>query len=312
MSSIVVLTSMLHTAQTNLFHIGGPILISISTIGCILNLLVFTRHHLRKNPCSICFIVLNITHILYTFLSFLPAILQVGYNIDPSASNLIVCRCRYYFGFVLASLERYYLVLASIDRALVTSKAFQIRRWSNSLFISISIGSITLFWIVFHTHALINTNIFPYDLNLFVCASNPGVYSTFITFYSLIFHGIIPPLLMIIFGMITMKNIRRLQRVSAVTLTSEMTGISRRRNLNSKERQMAVMLLSEILIYVTFGCLTPIYLVYEQITVYTLKSIEQLVSIVLLFILFIPYSIDFYINYIVSKNFRKEIKKIFK
>lgn len=247
----------------------------------------------------------------------LPAVLQIGYNVDPSASNLIACRCRYYFGFVLASLERYYLVLASIDRALVTSTTFQIRRWSNSRFISVAIGSMTLFWIVFHIHALINTNIFPYGPNLFICASNPGGYSVFISFYSLIFHGIIPPLLMIIFGLTTMQNIRRLRQIGTVTRTNEMPGISRHRNLNSKERQMVIMLLSEILIYVIFGCLSSIYLVYGQITHYKLKSIEQqtieqLLSIILLFILFIPYSIDFYTNYIVSKNFRKEIKKIFK
>lgn len=104
-SYISISTSKLNQTEKNLFEIGGPILILISSIGCILNLLVFTQKKLRKNPCIRCFIALNIVHILYTYLSFTPAIFQIGYNIDPSASNLIFCRCRYYFGFVFASLE---------------------------------------------------------------------------------------------------------------------------------------------------------------------------------------------------------------
>jgi hypothetical protein len=70
MSSIGVLTSMLNDAQKNLFRIGGPILMVISTIGCLFNLIVFTRYYLRKNPCTMYFIALNITHILYTFFIF--------------------------------------------------------------------------------------------------------------------------------------------------------------------------------------------------------------------------------------------------
>lgn len=318
MATIGIFTSMLNQTQKNLFSIGGPILIFISTLGCILNLMVFTRHNLRKNPCIMCFIALNIVHILYTYLSLVPAILQIGYNIDPSAYNLILCRCRYYFAFVLASLERFYLILASIDRALVTSTKFCIRKWSDTHFIGICISSLTLFWILFHIHALFYTNIYKYDENILICASNSGIYSIFIRFYSLIFNGILPPLLMIIFGLLTIKNIRRIRRIDIHmnVLTNKIRMISFSRLFHKKDRQMIIMLLAELIIYICFSSISSIYLLYQQITEYELKSnekqmIEHFFSTILLFIHFIPYSINFYINLFVSKNFRHEMKNFF-
>jgi hypothetical protein len=320
MSSITILTSTLNDAQKDLFYIGGPILMFISTLGCSLNLIVFTRRHLRKNPCSMCFIALNINHILYTFLCLIPAILQIGYNINPSAYNLIFCRCRYYLAFVLASLERFYLILACIDRTLITSARFRIKKWSNTHFIGICIGSLILFWILFHIHALINTNIFEYELNIFICAPNSGLYSILISFYSLIFNDIITPILMITFGLLTVKNIRQVRRIGidirVGVLKNEVRLVPYSQTLNAKERQMIILLFIELLVYIIFSFMNPIYLLYKQLTEYELGSIkkqmiEQFISTILLFITFIPYSINFYINLLVSKAFRKEIKKIF-
>ncbi|UJR32951.1 hypothetical protein I4U23_020414 [Adineta vaga] len=318
MSAIGILTSMLNDAQRNLFHFGGLILMFISTFGCLCNLIVFLQPHLRKNPCTMCFIALNVIHILYTIFSLIPAILQLGYQIDPSASNLVFCRLRYYLAFVLSSLERFCLILASIDRALATSSTFAIRKWSNSYTVGICIISLTLFWSLFHIHALIYTNILQYGSNIFLCASDLGMYTVFVTYYSLVFNGMLPPLTMIIFGILTMRNIHRVRRLGIVVdiTTNVRRTQPQARVFNKKERQMAIMLLSELFIYIIFSCMSPIILLYRLITQYQPKSlemqmIEQFISSIIVFILFIPYSINFYLNIMASKTFRKEILKIF-
>ncbi|CAF0942185.1 unnamed protein product [Adineta steineri] len=112
----------LANANVNLYKIGGPILISVGTVSCIINLTVFSKKTLRKNPCSIYLIACNVTNFLLIYTSILMATLGTGYSIDPSAHNSIVCRLRYYITLVCDVLNPSYLILAAFDRILVTSR----------------------------------------------------------------------------------------------------------------------------------------------------------------------------------------------
>jgi multisubunit Na+/H+ antiporter MnhB subunit len=94
--------TLLSYIQQNVFQIGGPILIVIGSISCILNLMVFTKDTLRKHTCAMCFVAVNIINFLYTYLGLLLTTLAVGYDIDPSAISMIFCRFRYYIALVLA------------------------------------------------------------------------------------------------------------------------------------------------------------------------------------------------------------------
>ncbi|CAF4106380.1 unnamed protein product [Rotaria sordida] len=113
--------TLLYSIQQNILRIGGPILITMGSISCILNLMVFTKDTLRKNPCTICFVAINTINFLYFYLGLLFTTLAVGYNIDPSASNIAFCRFRYYVALIFACWESSCIILASIDRTLVTS-----------------------------------------------------------------------------------------------------------------------------------------------------------------------------------------------
>ena len=53
MSSDYAFIAYLVQIQTNFYRIGGPILMVIGTLSCILSFMVFMRKNLRKNPCSI-------------------------------------------------------------------------------------------------------------------------------------------------------------------------------------------------------------------------------------------------------------------
>jgi len=193
-------STLLYNAQTYLFQIGGPILLGLGTIGSVLNLLVFTRNTLRKNPCAICFVAGNIIDLLYLFMGFVPTFLLIGYNINLGPRNLVYCRSLYYMGLILSSLGPSYIILASIDRTLLTSRNAGTRKRSTRRLAITCIIILALFWMIFHIHALIYMQILQYSVDYFICSFQPGAYTSFITYYSLIVIGISPPFLMIMFG----------------------------------------------------------------------------------------------------------------
>jgi hypothetical protein len=84
----------------------------------------------------------------------------------------------------------------------------------------------------------------------------------------------------------------------------------------SKDRQLALMLLMDVIIYGLFFSTFAIYLLYQQITQYNVKSsvqvqIETVVKNLEQFLATIPASTSFYTNLIASNTFRNEVKKVF-
>ncbi len=116
----------LESIQRNLYRFGGPILMIIDSVICILSFIVFIKKNLRKNPCSIHFEALSISRLLFIYSSVFFNMLLVGYDINPIAYNIIVCRYSIYAPFVFESLSSSYLFFASIDRILITSSNAQI------------------------------------------------------------------------------------------------------------------------------------------------------------------------------------------
>ena len=117
-------------AQTYLYRFGGPILMGVGSISCILNLIIFTKKKLRKNPCSVYFISLNIINFLYIYMPMLQSILLYGFNINFTASSSGFCRFHLYLTFLFDIVSPFYLILASVDRVLITSRNARTRQLS--------------------------------------------------------------------------------------------------------------------------------------------------------------------------------------
>jgi hypothetical protein len=115
---------------------------------------------------------------------------------------------------------------------------------------------------------------------------------------------------MIVFAVRTLKNLRR------VHIRPMAPGMVVMNTQRSKDRQLAIMLLTEILVYILFCSMTPIILIYTQSTQYQTKNtqqqaLEQFLQSLGYFLSFIPVSINFYINLAVSKTFRQKTIQIF-
>ena len=307
----------LHTVQKNLYQFAGPILMLIGNVSCILSCLVFSRKNLRKNPCSIYFIALSLSDLLFIYSSLFFAVLAIGYEIDPSKYNLGVCRFVIYSGFLFDSLSGSYLIIASIDRIFVTSPNARTRRLSTRRLALICIISITLIWALFHIHALILTSIQELTPNYFVCYFQPGLHATFIGYYTLI-KGVLQPIILIICGVWTVRNIRGTRRVQVPPISSitRNTAPHNQNSNTSKDRQLVLMLLIDIFISVVFGLMITIVFMYRQITQYQEKDYQEIqLEIFLLnvgtFSGNIPYCVGLYTKLIISKTFRKEFKNTF-
>jgi hypothetical protein len=121
------------------------------------------------------------------------------------------------------------------------------------------------------------------------------------------------PLLLIIFGLWAIKNVRRLGRVNPtlVKTTNVAADGNTSQTNHSKDRQLLRVMLVDVSIYLTFSCMMSVVLIYQLIiTDESPSAVEiQLRGFYLnvsIFISYIPVCIGFYNNLLISKAFRKD------
>jgi len=292
-------TTTLNYIQQEITRIGYPMCVLIGNIGGAIGLFVFLQKRMRKNPYGLFIIVYMIANILYVNFTILLQALSALFQINPSAQSSTFCRIEYYISFVLAVIPSYLLAMASIDRSFASSRNVHIRSRSTKRFAALMIGIICSFWIVFHVQAF-----FTADLELignlgFVCTFRLGISTIFAAYYNLICIGIIPPLLMIGFGIQILMNIRQ-NHVN-------------RTNLRNNRRSLILLLIIQVAIYLCLRLPASFYLIYKQITsVYQQTSnqiiIGQFIQSTAYFCQFMQVSISPLLN-LITKTFRKELKR---
>ncbi|CAF0857667.1 unnamed protein product [Adineta steineri] len=312
MSSEIDYIESLLSAQTYLFQYGGAFLICIGSIGCILSLIIFSKKNLRKNPCSVYFIAYNIASLFQICILLPNGMLAYGYSISTLTWSNSFCRFIYYSGYVVDILNSFYLILASIDRMLFTSRNARIRRYSNHrvAYTCIIVGTICS--MLFHSHALIFIKIIEIIPNYYVCYSSSNGYLAFTNYYELI-KVILIPTLMIICEVCTIKNIQSSHRARVIPLLTTVGNVVNPGR--SKDRQLIKMLLVNITVYIVFNLMSAIVYPYEQIVQYQTKSLAQsqmnsFLIIVSSFVYYIPIAISCYINLMVAKTFRNEMRNV--
>ena len=308
----------LSSIQKNLFVIGGPLIVTLGTICSVISLRVFSQKKLRKNPCAIYFLSINCSNLFFIYTSIFIVTLSLGYNIDLSSYSVVICRLIYYCSLLFDCLSSFYLILASIDRVLITSPNALTRQRSTCrlAYKCLIIG--TLFWMLFHSHTLILVDMQELAPGYFVCYFQSGLYTDLVGYYSTIFKGILMILLLIIFGIWTCKNLQNVNRnrIGPMVSTRGTTGGTTLGNdeniLRSKNRQFALMLLMEIFIYILFNSMLSIVGIYQQIAKdQTQTTFNFFIRIIGAFVSYTPLCANFLGNLFISKTFRTEVKRIF-
>ena len=275
-------------------------------IGNSLSCLVFLQRALRKNPCALYFLAASISNIVY--LSTLTSTMLDAWDETFNLMNTVSGVCKFTMLIILMSrtLSLWFIVLATIDRYLVSSPD-ENRRQMSSLkrsHQSIIIGCVLTLLMWGETFYCFDANLIGTPLKCFTTSSACRFYNDIsVTLMSIL----IPSIIMLIFGGLTIANIHRSrERINpSMSITNALPSRSRK-----TEQNLTRMLLTQILLIVILNLPQAIFTFYLTITFDQPKTPVQgtlngfIFNILLLFP-FISCSISFLLYTLAGKIFRQ-------
>jgi hypothetical protein len=105
------------------------------------------------------------------------------------------------------------------------------------------IAGVSTFWMLFSIHAMFGSTIYS-GPGYSYCYIEPGFYTLFVTLYAVINNYLLPPTLMVILGLLTIMNVRKIQR--------QVRPMTSQRHMQRKDRHLLRMLLFQVLANVIF------------------------------------------------------------
>ena len=271
-----------------------PILI-FGLIGNTLNILIFTRRSLVKNPCTIYFLSSTVVNINVLFFGCVIRSLRDGFHIDPMSTSLPFCRFRYYILHCSMVLSSWFTVLAGIDRYCISCRDHQRRQLSNRRYARYSVLLTTLICLALYSHVLGLFRIEQLQTGP-ECYARIGIYRIFYDFLYFATFSFTPPILMIFIGLATFRNIHH----SRMRVNPNGIPLPNGTQLNKRDRQLISMLLVQLVAIVI--CTLPIAIqkLYTTFTANLTKSAYRLATETLIVqitrqLLFLNSSTSFYV-----------------
>ncbi|CAF1577211.1 unnamed protein product [Adineta ricciae] len=289
-----------------------PLLI-FGTIGNILNVFILTRQSLRTNSCAFYFLSSTLANILCLWTGLLTRLLS-GYNLDPTAWSTVVCQIRFYITYMSLSLSACFLVYASVDRWASSSTNPNVRSFSRIHNARYMVIYTTLFACVFYGQTfycyVAVPNQFPVN-----CYCPNQVCRTYNDVLFLILFSMIPPMFMLSFGYMTIKNVQKIRQQVRPLSASLQASRQRHRLLKKKDHQMIMMLLVQVFFFVILVTPSGISKAYSTLTFNQLKDSLELTKENFFFqisvlILYINCCSAFYLYTLTGKIFRQEVKRL--
>ncbi|CAF0749562.1 unnamed protein product [Rotaria sp. Silwood1] len=278
----------------------------LGTTGLTLNTLIFTRPIFRQNSCVLYFLASTVANYFVVFFILPSRILSDGFDIDPGQYNLFYCKIRFYTYFTAKSLSSWFIVLACLDRKMSSSQNPHRRAFARLNVARWMIFFTTLIGLIFYSHVLIF-----YEIDQkHQCDARSGFYRVFNDSVYLIGYSLTPPLLMLLFGIWTIVNTRRLRRI--------VPRFSRRMpNINNQDHTLMLMLLLQVTLVTITSVPHAVQKLYSTLTLNVLKddltkAADNVFITVVRTISFFNHSCTFYLLTLSGKMFRQELYKIMK
>ncbi|CAF3562212.1 unnamed protein product [Rotaria socialis] len=175
-------------------------------IGNILNCFVLSQPNLRMNPCAYLFLISSIANIISITFGLATRVLS-GWHMDLAAQNVLICKCRAFVVFVSRTIAFWLIAYATIDRWFSSCILHQ-RRQMSSLKNSQRVTKI----IILASVLLYCQMIYCYDVNITAaplqCYGKNVLCRSLTDFTYATITVLSPLLIMCIFGLITISNIR--------------------------------------------------------------------------------------------------------
>ncbi|CAF1101676.1 unnamed protein product [Adineta steineri] len=295
-------SSIIASIQSDLTLYGYSITMVFGNIGNIFVVIILSRQ--RENACSIYLLSAAVVNIIYlTFYGFIQ-IFPVNYR-NVTTTAFVLCKIYLYIAGILGQLAKTLLVLASIDRFLVTNRHALVRGYSTPKRAKYLVFFGFIFWLLLSIHLPIMTTIVNGQ------CTGVGIYVTIRAIYVLIFVGLLPPIMLSIFGFLTYRNMRQLHNRIRPTANNADTPMQRR------DRDLLKLVISETVVYLITAGPYPLMFLETMISQYVVQNksiqysqIEVFMLNIVTFILFINSAAPFYTYIIASKSFRHDFTRI--
>ncbi len=294
------------------------ILLIVGVVGNILNCLVFLRKRLRSNPCSIFFVAASLANITVMIYFIIPTIYS-NYNSSPENVHLIYCKLRLYIRNVFLVISRSYLTLACVACYAQSSRNVRIRHFCRRKIILRIVFIVPIIWFIIPLHIPILTSI-----NNGKCQMWAGAAALYHSIYICFVAAILPTSLMMIFSLLTYKNLRKVLRnvhpMNNTVFGQEETvnPIPEQLRLRRSAYELSKMLLVQIIVYMIFTIPYPIQAVYNAIILIIGETSSDQRAAIENFTLFLTsaflgnfYSAASFFVFLTSSAFRKDLRKIF-
>lgn len=292
----------------------GIFIFLFGSIGNILNILVLSQRSLRSNPCALFFLVSSISNLI-AIQSGLTSRILSGWNMDLTANVLWLCKFRIFISFPSRTAAYWFILLATIDRWLLSSTNINRRQKSTLKNAQYSIVIVIILSIILYIHAPICYEISSSNVPLQcygktkTCRLSVDLMYGFITI-------LLPILLMNIFSLMTIFNIRRRKnsiRPLCRLTNNQLTMRIECRHMKKTDQRLLLMLCTQIILFTILAFPIVIQRIYTTAMVNNQTSnlqaaIESFIFNFVLLLSFLAHGLPFYIYTLIGgKTFQKAL-----
>jgi len=288
------LISTLYYITQQLNRYLSPSILLFGIIGNTLNCLVLSQRTLRTNPCALLFGVSSFIELI-SIVFGVPSRILAGWNLDPTATNHVLCKLRAFIVFSTRTMGTWLIALATIDRWLLSCVDNHRRQMSTIKNVKKGIiGTVSLGTICFtHMFYCYEANLIDSPLRCYGTNEICRLVTDII--YSLI-SILIPLILMLVFGLLTVLNVHRIH--NRVHNQSSIPTVNNSKTTESRVRKVDHHLLRMLLVQIALLnilCL-PQAIQKFHVTFHPLGSTSRLADAIEIFL----YNIDLLLAFIAS------------
>ncbi|CAF0826873.1 unnamed protein product [Rotaria sp. Silwood1] len=302
-------------AQRLMSLYGLSTFLVLGTVGNFLLFCVLIQNTHRRNSCSLYLLSITIVNFILIQCS-IPFAVYAAIDVEDQKIPLIWCKMRSYLFNALLMLYRWYKMAACVDRAAMCSRHVWIRSFSQAHIARRAILIITFVWLLIPIHLFLY-----FRLESDGCVPQSGAYAKFFSAYSIAISGWPPPIVMIICGIISYRNLKKIRgrAVSRNVNNNQVNGYvitPNHQRIGRRDEQLTILIMYEVILYVITNLLYSINITYLTITSNYPKSAYQIhiESFITFFsspfLVIINSCAPFYLYFIVSSKFRRDLTKL--
>ena len=291
----------LNQITNQIYRWAFPPLVIFGLVGHLLNMILFTRPNLIRNSCcNYCLASSCMALIQIVFGQFF-RLLKSGY--DLVVTVVWWCRLRVFLLYAAYLASTTFITLAAIDRFASSCDQVKHRRWACIKVARRIIPIVLIVTGLCHVHILV-LFVIDHERNNECWAPRGTTYRLAFDATFLVAHGFMSPVLMGIFGYLTVYNIRQRRIARQQNIVSDV----KRHRLRDFQRMTLVQIISVVVLTLPFA----MYKLHRTLTHSHHKTLERLAweRLAMCIVRLLWFSHDstaFYIYSLASVKFRREL-----